>query len=163
MTNLPSLGPRGEGWVAIQILFFAALVAAATVFVDTITLPAGLGPFVEGAGGALIAAGAVLGGAAILHLGEAGSLTALPHPRGEATLVVHGAYRLVRHPIYGGLVIAALGLALVRRSWPTLVIAFALLVFFALKARREEVWLAARYPGYGAYRRRTRALIPFVL
>jgi protein-S-isoprenylcysteine O-methyltransferase Ste14 len=163
MANLPSLGSRGEGWVAIQFILFAALIATATMFVDTVAVPAALVLLVEAVGGALIAGGAVLGGAAILHLGEAGSLTALPHPRDEATLVEHGAYRLVRHPIYGGLVIAALGLAVVRASGPTLLVALAMLAFFLLKSRREEAWLAARYPGYGAYRQRTRALIPFLL
>jgi protein-S-isoprenylcysteine O-methyltransferase Ste14 len=34
--------------------------------------------------------------------------------------------------------------------------------FFDLKARREEAWLLAAYPGYAAYRRRVRKLFPFV-
>jgi len=32
--------------------------------------------------------------------------------------------------------------------------------FFDLKSRREERWLEERYPGYAAYRARTRRLIP---
>jgi protein-S-isoprenylcysteine O-methyltransferase Ste14 len=38
----------------------------------------------------------------------------------------------------------------------------ALLVFFDLKARREERWLEEAYPGYGDYRRRVRKLVPFL-
>jgi protein-S-isoprenylcysteine O-methyltransferase Ste14 len=34
--------------------------------------------------------------------------------------------------------------------------------FFELKSRREEVWLVERYPGYVAYRERTRRLIPWI-
>lgn len=37
-----------------------------------------------------------------------------------------------------------------------------LAIVLDLKRRREEAWLAARYPGYGAYRARTKALIPFL-
>ena len=41
-----------------------------------------------------------------------------------------------------------------------LLLAAVLLGFFDLKSRREELWLADRYPGYAAYRGRTRRLIP---
>ena len=37
-----------------------------------------------------------------------------------------------------------------------------LLGFFRLKSAREELWLEARYPGYAAYRARTRRLVPFI-
>jgi len=32
--------------------------------------------------------------------------------------------------------------------------------FFWLKSRREEAWLTERFPGYDAYRRRTRRFLP---
>ena len=38
----------------------------------------------------------------------------------------------------------------------------ALLVFFDVKARREEAWLVAAYPAYEDYRRRVRKLLPFI-
>ena len=41
-------------------------------------------------------------------------------------------------------------------------IAGVLFVFFDVKARREEAWLVAAFPGYAAYRRRVRKLIPLV-
>ena len=37
-----------------------------------------------------------------------------------------------------------------------------LLVFFDLKSRREEVWLAEQFTDYEAYRSRTRKLVPWV-
>ena len=38
-----------------------------------------------------------------------------------------------------------------------------LVLFVELKSRREEQWLAERYPGYADYRRRTpRRFVPFV-
>lgn len=104
-------------------------------------------------GGALFLAGA-------LRLGS--NLTPLPYPRDEGTLVQEGAYGLVRHPLYGGGLIAALGWAAVTGSVPVVVYAAALFVLLDVKARREEVWLAAKYPAYGPYRARVRKLIPFL-
>jgi protein-S-isoprenylcysteine O-methyltransferase Ste14 len=73
-----------------------------------------------------------------------------------------GAYRLSRHPIYGGLILAAAGWGLLTASLVALVLAAVLLGFFDLKSRREEHWLEARYLDYPAYRARTRRLIPGV-
>ncbi len=52
--------------------------------------------------------------------------------------------------------------ALVVQSWLTLGYVVALFVFLDAKARREEKWLTERFPGYVAYQRRVRKLIPFV-
>jgi protein-S-isoprenylcysteine O-methyltransferase Ste14 len=104
--------------------------------------------------------GAVLLGSGIAELRRARALTALPHPRPEAELVEHGAYRYVRHPIYGGLILGAIGLAVIT-PWAGTIAAVALLALVLdLKRRREEAWLVDHHPGYRAYRSRTRALIP---
>jgi protein-S-isoprenylcysteine O-methyltransferase Ste14 len=157
MSRMPSLGPRGEGWFAIQVVLFALVAVAGAA-----------GPAWDGgarggsmvAGLALMVAGAALGGWGLLGLG--GSLTPFPHPRDGATLVDTGAYRLARHPIYGGIVIGATGYGLFTAAPLALLGAVVLLGFFRLKSAREEVWLVARYPGYPAYRTRTRRLIPFL-
>jgi protein-S-isoprenylcysteine O-methyltransferase Ste14 len=52
--------------------------------------------------------------------------------------------------------------AQVAHAWATLGYAILLLVFVDLKSRREERWLMAKFPGYTAYRRRVRRLIPYV-
>ncbi len=110
------------------------------------------------AGVALLIGGGALAARGIVDLGAA--LTPLPRPRDDARLVDRGAYALVRHPVYGGLVIAGLGWALVTASPVAAVLDLALLAFFDVKSRREEAWLVERYPGYAAYRDRTRRLLP---
>lgn len=90
------------------------------------------------------------------------SLSPFPRPIAGAPLVESGAYRLIRHPIYSGLILAAIGWGLVTGS--TLVFATAGLLFllFAGKSRREEAWLVAIHPEYGAYQQRTKRLIPWI-
>jgi len=158
--DLPSLGPRGEGWVALQGVIFVTIAAAGVSLPGTWNGPAAT--LAAAAGWSLIAAGVLLAGGGILALQGGDALTALPHPRDEATLVDRGAYRLVRHPIYGGLVLAAAGWALTRLSIAALLATIVLLAFFDLKRRREEAWLETRFPEYAAYRARTRRLIPWV-
>ena len=158
MSRLPSLGPRGEGWVVLQGVLLVAIALCGLL------PPAWNGTMariVSGvAGAALLAVGGALAVAGMRDLRA--NLTPLPHPRDGATLIETGVYALVRHPIYGGLVIAAAGWGLLIASVPALVLAAVLLAFFDLKSHREEAWLEASYPGYPAYRRRTRRLIPFL-
>jgi protein-S-isoprenylcysteine O-methyltransferase Ste14 len=112
------------------------------------------------AGSTLAVLGAALFLAGLAHLGA--NLTPLPYPKDSGTLVQSGAYRLARHPLYGGLILACAGWGLMLGSIPTLLYVGALCVLLDVKARREEAWLAAKHPEYGAYRARVRKLIPFL-
>ncbi len=128
-------------------------------------MPGLLGPAQAAAditGLALLIAGGLLAISATVLLQHHDALTAVPHPREGARLVAIGAYRLARHPIYGGLILAGFGWSLVRGSGLALAGAIVLLVFFDLKRRREEVWLSERFPGYAAYAAGTRRLIPWI-
>ena len=78
--------------------------------------------------------------------------------------VQHGPYRFVRHPIYTGLIVMALGTAVNYGR----AIGFALLAALCgglwWKARQEERIMSAHFPdAYAAYKLRVRAIIPFVL
>lgn len=157
MTRLPSLGPRGEGWVAIQGLVLAMTAAAGFV-----------GPSWTGAirVATSIVSVVLIGGGLVLAIKGArdlrDALTPLPYPRAGVELVETGVYALVRHPIYGGLVLAAVGWGLLMASPAALVASAFVLGFFELKSRREEAWLEGRFAGYAAYRARTRRLIPWI-
>lgn len=109
---------------------------------------------------ALLLSGGLLVGRGLLDLGR--NLTPVPRPRDDAQLVETGVYAYVRHPIYSGLLVGALGWGLLVASPVTLLLAVGLGVFFDLKSRREEVWLSGRYPGYAMYMARTRRLIPWL-
>jgi protein-S-isoprenylcysteine O-methyltransferase Ste14 len=156
-SRLPDLGPRGEGWVVIQVAFFALLALAGTLG------PAWGDPWLAAgrvAGALLAGAGLVIVALGFLGLRE--NLTAVPRPVEGGRLVDSGIYGLVRHPIYFGILTAALGWGLATASPAALFAAVFLAGFFDLKARREEAWLLAAYPGYAAYRARVRKLVPFI-
>lgn len=76
-------------------------------------------------------------------------------------IIRSGPYRLIRHPIYTGMVLAAAGTALVVGEWRGILAVFLLLVSHALKARREERLLTAEFGDeYASYRRSTGFLLP---
>jgi protein-S-isoprenylcysteine O-methyltransferase Ste14 len=81
----------------------------------------------------------------------------------DPELVTSGPYRLVRHPIYTGLLTAVVGTALAT-NLIVLGIAAVLGIFFCYSATVEERNLGTTFPSaYPAYRERTKMLIPFVL
>lgn len=83
--------------------------------------------------------------------------------KAEPELVTSGPYRLVRHPIYTGILTAAVGTALAI-DLLALAVAALLAVFFLYSATVEEQNLQATFPdAYPAYRARTKMLIPFVI
>jgi len=91
------------------------------------------------------------------------SLSPFPRPIPGTPLIESGAYRLIRHPIYSGLVLGAVGWGLVTGSIAAIGAAAVLFLWLVGKSRLEEVWLAAQHPGYRAYQQRTKRLIPWVL
>lgn len=101
----------------------------------------------------------------------AGALVAVPglalraaaagHVRKNAELTTTGPYAYVRHPLYVGSVIIALGFAVAARSpWIGLLMA---VVFFALYVpvmRSEERYLGSQFPEFDDYARRVPAFLP---
>ncbi len=112
-------------------------------------------------GAVVFAAGIALAVWARLHLGRNWGM---PMSRkDEPELVTSGPYRLVRHPIYTGLLAGLLGTALVTNLVGLIIVAI-LGGYFYYCASVEEKHLTATFPtAYPAYRARTKMLIPFVL
>jgi len=75
-----------------------------------------------------------------------------------------GPYKLVRHPIYFGLIFAALATA-IQKATPFALLGFAVITLaFGIKARREERFLRSEIGNnaYDAYARKTAMLVPFM-
>ena len=153
-------GSRGE-WLVVGQLALIALVflgprTLGGLTATTLPFPQACGI----AGPILMVAGSVFFLAGIIRLGP--GLTPLPYPKDGAPLIETGPYALVRHPIYFGGLVLELGWALAVHSWLTLGYVAVLFVFLDLKSRREEKWLAERFPGYRSYQTRVRKLVPFL-
>jgi protein-S-isoprenylcysteine O-methyltransferase Ste14 len=155
--ELPSLGARGEGWVALQALLLLGVVVAGRLGPRW---PEGSAPWRLGIAALTAVAAIPLMAGGFRGLGA--QLTPFPKPVEGGELRQHGVYGLVRHPIYGGVLLLCVAGALVASPLaflPTVLLA----LLFEGKRRREEAWLVERYPGYEDYRRRVRrSFIPFV-
>lgn len=95
----------------------------------------------------------------LVNLGR--SLTALPTPVEHGELRTGGLYRLVRHPIYSGIIALAIGSTVPSGSPAKLAATVALIGWFMAKARWEELHLRRRYPGYDDFAARTPRFVPF--
>jgi protein-S-isoprenylcysteine O-methyltransferase Ste14 len=81
----------------------------------------------------------------------------------EPELVTGGPYRLVRHPIYSGILAAGIGTA-VALTWFWLLPVALGGIYFIYSATVEERFLTERFPdSYPAYKRSTKMLVPFIL
>jgi protein-S-isoprenylcysteine O-methyltransferase Ste14 len=156
MSRIPALGPRGEGWLFLQLLLLLAIAATAIAF------PSPVGSSIEQMarvlGLVVLIGGLIVFALGIITLGR--SLSPLPAPLPSAELVERGIYRFIRHPIYTGLILAGLGGSIYAVSPLALLLTGALAVVLDLKSRREEMWLRERFAGYAAYVARTRRFIP---
>lgn len=82
--------------------------------------------------------------------------------KGKTNLITTGPYAYIRHPIYTGMIIAMLGTTIAMTIlW---VIPFIFLsAYFIYSSKIEEKNMLQQFPKeYGAYKKRTKALIPFI-
>jgi len=156
--RLPALGSRGQGWVIGQVVLIFLVGAVSYPSFDALPPSSPFGWISSAAGLAMVIAGAWLAYRGIDALGP--NLSALPAPAPNGEMVVTGPYEQIRHPIYAGVILLAIGWAFLVVSPAALVVALLLAGWLDLKSRREEAWLVERYPGYGAYRARTSRFIP---
>ena len=149
---------RGGWWVVTQfpLLLLAYLIPGWTGTAIT----GSLASMLMYAGQALLIAGALLAFTGAVSLGR--WLTPFPQPLPESQLRTTGAYALVRHPLYSGILLMAFGWSLYSNSVAGLAFDAMLFVFFDRKAVHEERWLAEKFSGYAAYRSRVKKLIPWI-
>ncbi len=106
-------------------------------------------------GGALIVAGLLLWASGAVVIDRAFR---------EGRLLTTGAYGIVRHPMYCGiLVLMVPGIALWLRTWPLLVVAAAGCFLFSRLIREEEAYLEGKFgQAFLDYRSRVGAVVPFL-
>jgi protein-S-isoprenylcysteine O-methyltransferase Ste14 len=122
-------------------------------------LPSGVWFFWIGA--VLTLAGLLVTVWARVHLGRnwSGTITV----KQDHELITSGPYKFERHPIYSGLLLAFIGVALARAEWRGVVAV--VLAFCAIwrKLRIEEQWMRDQFGiAYEEYTRRVAALVPFI-
>ena len=122
--------------------------------------PANTDPWLAAVGLALFGLGLAVAIWARLHIGRNWGTPMTQ--KAEPELVTSGPYRLVRHPIYSGIIVAGIGTA-AALSWLWL-LAFALAgIYFIYSATVEERYLTEQFPNScPPYKRSTKMLVPFV-
>jgi protein-S-isoprenylcysteine O-methyltransferase Ste14 len=79
-------------------------------------------------------------------------------------LIQSGPYRLVRHPIYTGLLVMVLGTCMGDGRVRDLVLFLSTFVMLWIMLKVEESFMCEQFPEvYPQYRNSTKALVPFVL
>lgn len=132
---------RGELYGALQIVL-ALMLLRSPGLLD------GLFGFVVGP--ATLIAGALVSGKAVVDLGIK-QLSIWPAPVPGAELRTDGLYGKVRHPLYAGLLLAALGFAAGTGSPERLALTALFAYFLTKKMDVEERYLKDAYPEYDDY------------
>lgn len=148
-----SFTQKGGLWVIGQSILMASVLA--------------LGPLFQGnarhsalwiVGGILIVVGAYLGIAGVIALGQ--NRTPYPQPLETATLIQHGIYAHVRHPLYSSVMTLSFGWSALWHSFPAFLTAIVTALFFWAKAVREERWLTQTFAEYPDYASRVPRFLP---
>ena len=137
-------------------LYYAAGLAGGMALNNLVSLPLSGRPATAVAGIVVTTLGLALAFAGIAAVIRHRT-TIVPHHT-VATLLTSGAYRLSRNPMYTGLAVAYLGLALVFGSWwPLALWPLVILAVRQLVIRPEEDYLAERFgQEYSTYQARVR-------
>jgi protein-S-isoprenylcysteine O-methyltransferase Ste14 len=146
-------------WVAAQIVIILAwfiLVALGERYYP----PDGIRYLIEGLGTVMIIAGLGMIRKGVYDLGK--NLTPLPAPKPDLGIVTHGIYGRVRHPMYGGTMLAIVGASIVFITPQAIPMVIVIIAFFYAKSIHEERLLAGSYPEYREHITRTRRFVPYI-
>ncbi|MBC8107206.1 MAG: isoprenylcysteine carboxylmethyltransferase family protein, partial [Anaerolineae bacterium] len=84
--------------------------------------------------------------------------------RKQHTLVVHGPYRWIRHPLYSAAALVIPAVSLIAANWFFFALGITLLCILIVRTRTEEANLVARFgDSYQKYMERTGRFVPRIL
>jgi len=146
-----TFGERGESWFASSALVF--------FFICKGVMPLGL--LIRITGIAFMSMGASFVVSATLTLRESISPFIMPIVRGSA-FTSSGPYDLVRHPMYGGVLLFTGGWALASSSLDRAILTFILGVILDKKARMEENILKELFVQYVPYSLKRNKFVPYL-
>jgi protein-S-isoprenylcysteine O-methyltransferase Ste14 len=151
-SRLSHLIPLGIGIALLSSNRFAGPWLAMRVYPQTI--------WIFWSGAALVAAGLGFAVWARVHL--AGNWSGTVTLKQDHSLTRTGPYRLARHPIYTGILLAVLGSAIAEAEWRGFVALALITLAFLRKIAIEERLLTAQFgDAYARYRAEVPALIPW--
>ena len=150
------MGARGADQVVLIVILSSVLVRLGAFRGHGVHTD----PLREGIGLVLFVAGLALAIWARMNLGR--NWGTPMSQKDEPELVTTGPYRLVRHPIYSGILAAGLGTAVALSWWWVFAVGVAG-IYFTYSATAEERFLMGQFPdSYPAYKRSTKMLVPFI-
>ena len=122
--------------------------------------PVGFLPFWLGA--AVTIAGLLFAVWAREHLGSNWSRSVTIKQGHE--LITTGPYAVVLHPIYTGILISFLGMAIAISQVRGFIVSVLIFLAFRIKLCMEEQWMRSQFgEAYATYARQTAALVPYLL
>ncbi len=151
--------PRSSVGILIRLILFTLLLLSIK------SLPRQWGvvhgsPHLQAIGFGLYVLGLLLAIWARIYLGGNWGFPA--DKRRGTELITAGPYRLIRHPIYTGILLAMLGTA-IALTWYWILITLILGAYFVWSAIAEEKYMTKIFTrDYPAYVRRSKMFVPFI-
>jgi protein-S-isoprenylcysteine O-methyltransferase Ste14 len=88
------------------------------------------------------------------------ALTIMPEPKNGAPFITKGIYKFIRHPMYLGVILIAIGVTLIKLSLVGVVFTAILIIDLEIKHRYEDRLLLEKWPQAREYQRTVGALFP---
>jgi len=102
--------------------------------------------------------GFLLGIISVLQLNR--NLSPYPTPKLISSLITHGLYQYIRHPIYTGIFLFLFGNALYSGSTFKVLVSLFILILFYFKTEYEEQQLSIKYSAYKTYKKTAGRFLP---
>ena len=94
---------------------------------------------------------------------QRGNFNIQPKLKEGCRLVMTGAYRYIRHPMYTSVITMMFAVLVSTPTLPEFLFFVTLIIILVLKAKREEVLWCGHNAAYLDYQKQTKLFIPYIL